>query len=181
MGLRPDPEFDYPVRGWYVAALATASVVSLGVSVLVVVVLGVLWYRTIPVQSARAPLWAWVLPVAYGLGAAGCAWGIVHHVLLARRAGVLVTRVGLLVRDWRGREQRLFWDQLLELRVIAWLSGVRPPYGLLELRTAADQVRIPSGLVRRDWEDLRDLVIRHAGLTETTRKWWGVTYRRPAT
>jgi hypothetical protein len=101
-------------------------------------------------------------------------------VLWWRNGRVSATGFGLEVRDWRGRERRIHWDEIQELRVRALLPGVPHPRGTLELRGPNDPVYIAEGLGQDGWTWLRDQILAHAGLTESTRRWWGVRYTRPA-
>jgi len=173
--LGPDREFTYPLRWWQVAGHVLVAIMGL-VYAVVCVAVGP-WYRH--VAGAALP-WFWpLIPLGWAAVVGSHIWGIVGRVRLARHGGILVTRVGISVRDERGVEQRLFWGDVQEARVRAWLSGVEHPYGRLELRTAERRLRISPWLPRQDWEELRGLSVQFAGLTQQTRKWWGVTYTRP--
>jgi hypothetical protein len=51
------------------------------------------------------------------------------------------------------------------------------PRRALEVRGPQGALAIRHGI--EDEQELRNLIIRGAGLTETTRKWWGTLYTRP--
>ncbi|MBM3471794.1 MAG: hypothetical protein FJX75_00810 [Armatimonadetes bacterium] len=164
-----------------------------------------LWRFPIGVLAAAFNIgfWGWLVvqtqalagsPVPFGnlwwdlaLGALILIWlaiaatavrNFVDTLHLLRRGFVLVSRVGLAFTDGRGRQHRAFWTEVRELRVVAPLSGVTAPFGRLDVRSDGGRILIPPGLTRQDWEELRQLTLGLASLSEQTRKWWGVIYTR---
>jgi len=179
--LGPDREFTFAGlrrQLWGTLVVAVVAVYTIGFWV---------WLLRLAQASAgpSAPVGdLWSVVVANELVGVAVLATTVYHLVqqlrLLRRGSVLVSRVGLAFTDGRGREQRVFWPDLREVRVVAPLSGVVEPSGRLDLRHDAGRIVIPLGLTRADWEELRRLILGLAGLTCETRRWWGVTYTRPA-
>jgi hypothetical protein len=94
-------------------------------------------------------------------------------LLEARRASVLLDRRGLVVIDWRRKQQRIRWDDVLWLRTARWAgrSG-----GVMRVGTRTGSVRFAYPIDRP--ETLRQEIIARAGLTERHPGWVRLVYRR---
>jgi hypothetical protein len=94
-------------------------------------------------------------------------------LLEARRASVLLDRRGLVVIDWRRKQQHIRWDDVLWLRTARWAgrSG-----GIMRVGTRTGSVRFAYPIDRP--ETLRQEIIARAGLTEVQRGRFRFTYRR---
>jgi hypothetical protein len=180
MDLGPDREFTFEGlrrQLWWTPVVVVAAALNIGFPLWVILQSPALARASAPSAWLRWDLFAsvalWVIALVAGT------WGFVDNLLLVRHGSVFVSRVGLVLTDGRGRQRRAFWAELAEVRVNAWFAGVPSPLGALELRTSGERWRIPRGLTQADWAALRDLLIAQAGLTQVTRKWWGVVYTRP--
>ncbi len=97
-------------------------------------------------------------------------------LLEARRASVLLDADGLVVTDWRRKQQRILWDDVLWLRTARWAgrSG-----GVMRVGTAAGSVRFAYPIDQP--EALRQEIVARAGLAELQKGWFRLTYRRAHT
>jgi hypothetical protein len=104
---------------------------------------------------------------------------LLRQLLLRPCACIEVTRVGIVVCDWRGRATRLFWDEVNEVRHRApgclGVVLVRP--WSLELRAEGRCLRIPGPI--EDGPELREIILACTGCTEETRMGGQVRYTRP--
>jgi len=102
---------------------------------------------------------------------------LAYDVLLARRGGVLVGPDTVTLLDWRGRPSTLSWETITECRRRTGLAGWWARFPV--------EIRARSGASLQVWRPLADApglvqaIVQRAGLTESARKWWGVTYTRP--
>ena len=178
--LGPDREFSFGGLRWQLwgtPVVLLAAAVNIGFPLWV-------WLNSRAILSNAGSLagsrWELVFTIMlWAVVVVASVHGFLHNLRLARQGLVLVSRVGVAFTDGRGRQRRVFWRELVELRIVAPLSGVNLPFGRLDLRTVGDRLGIPYGLTRADWEALRDLILTQAGLSAVTRKWWGVIYTRP--
>jgi hypothetical protein len=95
-------------------------------------------------------------------------------VLERRRARVTADEAGMAVRDWRGRERRVSWPEIVGMRVVQ--LGSRPSSCVIRL---ADGGRTGISVLLGKREALIALVASQAGL-ERQEHWFGYTYQRRA-
>jgi hypothetical protein len=143
-------------------------------------VLGALWLASDIITLTHGPRshwdgtwWVHAVPLwLVGGGLASLCWGV-RLWFTRQRSWVLVTRINIAARNWRGGEGRLLWDEVEELR-----TGPRVRDAPLELRGRGQTLRLDPGV--EDAEDLRDTIVAAAGLSERGSTWSGTVYRRPA-
>jgi hypothetical protein len=123
----------------------------------------------------------WFLVAQFGVLLLACVWMDAYLRLWRARGYVEVTRVGVATHDWRGREERMFWDEVGELksgRVPSFGRRTAIPNAAFELRGGGKVLRIGRRIEDRD--ELHDLIIERTGLVPAEKTWYGmVIYRRP--
>ena len=169
MGAGVDRKFAYWPRWWYVYVMA-AGLVAYGAMLALGLVSALGVWRTQHGGTAAYGAFAEALPALVLVVSTICI--IWQEFARARRGLVSVTGAGITVRNGRGREARLLWPDVQELRVMPCLG-----FDTLDIRGSGQRLRAEPGI--RDWGGLRDLIIARAGLTDRQHKWWGVLYRRP--
>jgi hypothetical protein len=175
-----DREFAYRMPTWWIAAMSVAAVANLvGAMGLLMVVVG---------QPARpsahvgaddlASVWyhLW-MPCVWLVVCGVLVTILVRGLLLASRGGVLVSGVGMTVRDWLGRERQVFWQQIDELEVTGPAAGLDRGLSRLWVRFGNERLRVHWGL--DGIEDLLDEAIQRAGLVRKRQDGWGTLYTRP--
>ena len=180
MDLGPDREFGYHVK-WRVAGAALGCAMIVAIPVVWTVTF---WRMSMAMARYGQPSllprigWGetWVIAV-YGAFGIAHVLALIHDALLGRNGSVLVTRVSIVVRDWRGRDSRMFWEEVEELRAMVFLRNT-PFAPILELRGQGRRMRIAGGI--EDGVDLCELIIAQAGLAEKHAGWFLVVHRRPA-
>jgi len=121
----------------------------------------------------RIPLWGSAF-LAFVAVRGACA--MAQEALLARRGGVNVTAAGIAARDWRGREQALLWHDVRKMQAYRYDAWFPPSRAILVLHGEASRLSVGGTL--RSLGELRDIIIKRAGLTEEHGKWWGTLYTR---
>jgi hypothetical protein len=134
---------------------------------------GAIW----AVARAASPSAEFAKPLQYALALSVvplfvlCGTGL--GLLEARRASVVLDASGLAVTDWRRKQRRVPWGEVLWLETARWAgrSG-----GVMRVGTATGSVRFAYPIDRP--EVLRQEIIRRAGLGEPEKGWLRFTYRR---
>jgi hypothetical protein len=147
----------------------------------------VVWAMVVAISGSCAAIWAvaraaspsaeFAKPLQYALALSLvplfllCGTGL--GLLEARRASVVLEASGLAVTDWRRKERRVRWEEVLWLKTARWAgrSG-----GVMRVGTATGSVRFAYPVDRP--EVLRQEIIRRAALGEPEKGWLRLTYRR---
>jgi hypothetical protein len=124
--------------------------------------------------SRTAAVAAGVVVLGGGLLALYCG-AAVWLVLERKRARVTADEAGMAVTDWRGRERRVSWSEIVGMRVVQ--LGSRPGACVIRLADGRQRLGLSVFLDRR--EALIAMVASQAGL-ERQERWFGYTYQRRA-
>ncbi|MBM3471795.1 MAG: hypothetical protein FJX75_00815 [Armatimonadetes bacterium] len=181
MELGGDRELRFQVDHWSPFLNGLLGLVSLAAAVPVLV---------LPATVLLARVWGTggvppgpaVACALMGIGLVLALWGtvsgyaLVRGVLLLRRGRVVLTRVGVLACDWRGRQERLFWPEIDGL--YTGLDKDRLACdAVFELRSGKRRVVIDGSV--QDKRHLIAAIVQHSGLTEQRPRRWGTLYTRP--
>jgi len=181
MELSADRTFRYrPLWYWWLYLLG----VGLFCLVVIALVGSVLAYSArlahdmgeVPPQLSRVMVMGWVV-VGLGaiLGGLHLLWWV-QWVMLRRRGSVETTGAGVTVCNWRGKPDRLFWEDVSELQVRATVGFLRSGWVRFDLLGESKRIFVNYGIEEPD--ELLSRILAHTDLPHAETCRWGTRHYR---
>ena len=179
-----DREFRYYPRRWIQGFLVSALLlVSVGAVANIGYDLGLRPFVDWPFSkfAVSRPSWAWEHPWLWrGIDALALLWAggtLAASILRRRNAAVHTLKTGISFSNLLGRTSTHSWPETTKLAVVSVPLTLVSPAERIEVYHGDDVVQVHWSIERDD--ELIELIIQRAGLTEKRKTWWGATYTRP--